>query len=77
MQSIKRRRGIVKNWPCGLSGWGRSNECGRSRQRTGVEETCGTAEQESTQDDEYSINLPHSIHRFGFVSQGEATQYEP
>ena len=77
MQSIERRRGIVKSWLCGLNGWDRGSECGRFRRRAGVEGTCGTAEQESTKDNQYSINLPYSIHRFAFVSRAEAAQYEP
>ena len=77
MQSIKRWRGIVKSRPCGLNERDGDRMWGRFRRRAGVEGICGTAEQESTKDDEYSINLPHSIHRFGFVSRGEAVQYEP
>ena len=75
--SIERRRGIVKSWPCGLNGWDRGRWSSRFRQRAGAGSTRGSAEQKPTKDDEYSINLPSSIHSFAFVLRGEAAQYEP
>lgn len=43
--SIERRRGIVKNRPCGLNGWRRGRRYGRFRRRAGVGSTRGSAEQ--------------------------------
>ena len=72
--SIERRRDIAKSWPCGLNGWDRGRRYSRFKRRTGAGSTRGTAEQYPTKDDEYSINLPSSIHSFAFVSRSEEAQ---
>ena len=66
------------SWPRGLNGWNRGrDEWSRLRRRAGTVRTGGATEQESSKDNKYAINLPLSIHRSAFVSQGEAAQYEP
>ena len=75
--SIERHRGNLKLWPCGLNGWDRSGWYSRLRGRADVRATCEATEQQPTKDDEYSIDLPSSIHSVTFVSRGAATQNEP
>ena len=74
--SIQGRRGIVKSRRCGLTGWSGGRLYGRFRRRTGVG-SASRAEQESTKDDEYSIDLPSSIHSYVFESRSEGARYEP
>ena len=74
--SIEGRCGIVKSRRCGLIGWDGGRRYDRFIGRTGAEST-GRAEQQSTKDDEYSIDLPSSIHSFAFELRSERAQYEP